>query len=94
MQTDLNNLVVSCDINDFPLNFNKSKKMCSPVHLCIPLLIKNNSLKQVLNFLDLGVTMDHKFDFSIHIDTMVFKTKGGLSFVKRWSKEFRDPYIT
>ena len=38
--------------------------------------------------------MDPKLNFSLHIDTVVLKSNAVHSFVRRWSKEFRDPYIT
>jgi len=38
--------------------------------------------------------MDPKLKFSDHITTMVNKARGELAFIKRWSKEFGDPYVT
>jgi len=43
---------------------------------------------------DLGVYMDPRLKFSDHITTMVNKARGVLAFIKRWSKEFDDPYVT
>jgi len=43
---------------------------------------------------DLGVYMDPKLKFSDHITSMVNKARGVLGFIKRWSKEFDDPYVT
>ena len=96
LQTDLNNLVAWCDRNDLPLNLNKCKTMCFSRRSVHPssYVIKHHILEQVFNYVDLGVNMDPKLNFSLHIDTMVLKAKAVLSFVKRWSKEFRDPYIT
>jgi len=41
---------------------------------------------------DLGVLLDPKLKFSNHISTIVNKARGVLGFIKRWSKEFDDPY--
>jgi len=43
---------------------------------------------------DLGVYMDPLIKFFGHITTMVNKARGVLAFIKRWSKEFDDPYVT
>uniref|UniRef100_A0A0A1X4N6 Probable RNA-directed DNA polymerase from transposon BS n=1 Tax=Zeugodacus cucurbitae TaxID=28588 RepID=A0A0A1X4N6_ZEUCU len=96
LQSDLNNLVTWCHKNDMPLNLKKCKTMCfsrRTVDLS-PYVINNFSLEQVFSFVDLGVTMDPKLNFNSHVNSIVLKAKGALSFVKRWSKEFSDPYIT
>lgn len=43
---------------------------------------------------DLGVILDAKLNFIQHISTMVNKARAVLGFIKRWAKEFTDPYIT
>nr|AMS38367.1 hypothetical protein [Bactrocera tryoni] len=96
LQTDLNNLVSWCDRNDMPLNLKKCKTMCFSRRAVDPTsyAIQNFRLEQVCSFVDLGVTMDPKLNFNLHASSTVFKAKGALSFVKRWSKEFRDPLTT
>jgi len=43
---------------------------------------------------DLGVLLDTKLKFSDHISTIVNKVRGVLGVIKRWSREFDDPYLT
>jgi len=38
--------------------------------------------------------MDPRLKFSDHITTMVNIARGVLAFIKRWSKEIDDPYVT
>ena len=56
--------------------------------------IDGHSLSTVDSFVDLGLLMDPKLNFNSHVITMVNKANGVLGFVKRWAKEFSDPYIT
>ena len=48
----------------------------------------------VNSFVDLGILMDRKFNFINHINTTISKAKSSLGFVKRWFKEFNDPFTT
>lgn len=56
--------------------------------------IHNCNLEQVDTYVDLGVTLDPKLRFNLHINVCVNKAKGVLGFIKRWAKEFDDPYVT
>ena len=56
--------------------------------------IEGHSLSTVELFVDLGLLMDPKLNFNSPVMTMVNKANGVLGFVKRWAKEFSDPYIT
>jgi hypothetical protein len=49
-------------------------------------------LDRVSSIYDLGVIMDEKMNFSEHVDVMVGKVFAMLSFIRRLSFEFRDPY--
>jgi len=40
------------------------------------------------------VLLDPRLRFADHISSMVNKVRGALCFIKRWSKEFDDPYVT
>lgn len=51
-------------------------------------------MNKVDSFVDLGITCDSKLNFGLHVDFMVNRANSMLGFVKRWSKEFSDPYIT
>ena len=78
------------------LNFNKCKhktfyrsfKLDTSYHF------EDKILEKVLNITDLGILLDHKLTFSEHISMMVNKVNGVLELIKRWSKEFTDPYVT
>ena len=50
--------------------------------------IDNVALDSVDTFINLGVTMDPKLKFSVHIDTIISKANCLLGFIKRWAKEF------
>jgi len=43
---------------------------------------------------DLVVLLDPRLKFADHISSVVNKTRGEFGLIKRWSKEFDDPYIT
>lgn len=51
-------------------------------------------LEKVCSFVDLGVTFDPKLRFHMHIEKIVNKATCTLGFIKRWAKEFSDPYAT
>lgn len=44
-------------------------------------------------FKNLGVIFDSKVKFNLYVDATVKKDKFILCFVKRLSKEFKDPYV-
>ena len=50
-------------------------------------------LENVSSFCDLGITLDSKLNFNLHIDACVSKSSSVLGFIKRWSREFDDPYL-
>jgi len=52
------------------------------------------SLDRITRVDDLGVILDPKLKFSDHISSIVNKARGVLGFIKRWSKEFDDLYLT
>ena len=56
--------------------------------------INNNPISRVISMTDLGVLYDTKLEFSAHIDSVVARANSVLGFVRRWSRELRDPYIT
>jgi len=51
-------------------------------------------LESVESIKDLGVTFDVKLRFHLHIEKMINKATCVLGFIKRWAKEFNDPYAT
>ena len=56
--------------------------------------IDSTLLQRITSVKDLGVLFDCKLNFNLHISTIVNEAKGVLGFIKRWSKEFNDPFTT
>jgi len=56
--------------------------------------LQNMSLDRIYSVIDLGVLLDPKLKFDSHITSTVNKAMSVLGFLKRWSKEFDDPYTT
>jgi hypothetical protein len=50
------------------------------------------ALEGVDEIKDLGVIMDGKMSFLPHIEAIISKSSRMLGFIKRISREFRDPY--
>lgn len=96
LQEDLNSLVDWCTTNNMTLNLKKCKKMSfSRVSLLqTQYYIYDCELDNVTSFNDLGVLLDCKLRFHLQIDSCVGRAKSLLGFIKRWSKEFDDPYLT
>jgi hypothetical protein len=42
---------------------------------------------------DLGIVFDTKMTFDLHINYVISRSKSMLGFVKRFGKEFSDPYV-
>ena len=78
------------------LNPKKCKKLCLSKCRSIPTnyFIGSYKLDNVDSFVDLGVISDDKLRFNLHIESCVNKAKSLLGFIKRWSKELDDPYVT
>ena len=54
----------------------------------------DSRLEFVNSFVDLCILMDPKLNFINNINATISKTRSSLGFVKRWSKEFNDPFTT
>jgi len=54
----------------------------------------NNAPERIFSVQDLGVLFDHRLSFKDHISTITNKARSLLAFMKRWSREFDDPYTT
>ena len=50
-------------------------------------------LKRVSEVKDLGVILDTKLDFSVHIDRTISKCRAALGLINRFAREFGDPRI-
>ena len=96
LQEDFNRLCVWCDRNGLALNCAKckimsfSRRSISQFSYCLG----NTTLERVQIFCDLGITMDIRLRYDVHINLIINKAKGVLAVVKRWAKEFNDPYVT
>ena len=96
LQEDFDNLISWCELNGMELNVNKCKQMTYS-RLTVNLFnykICDNPLEIVTSFEDLGVLLDPKLKFNIHINKIVNKSASVLGLMKRYAKEFNDPYIT
>ena len=96
LQHDLHSLVNWCSSNGMTLNLKKCKKLTlsRTRPISIDYFIGSHKLDSVDSFTDLGIILDTKLRFHLHIESSVNKAKSLLGFIKRWSKEFDDPYIT
>lgn len=96
LQDDLNSFYSWCKENHMELNLKKCKYMRFvrknpiPAHYVFEL----HQLEMVDKFLDLGILLDSKLNFISHITMTANKARGVLGFMKRWAREFNDPYAT
>jgi len=84
LQSDLNNFQTWCSDNLLDLNGSK----CKVITFC-----RVNTQYATYTLSD-GVLLDPCLKFADHISSMRNKAMGALGFIKRWSKELDDPYIT
>ncbi|XP_075150875.1 uncharacterized protein LOC142224983 [Haematobia irritans] len=96
LQGDLDLVVRWCDINGMCLNFGKCKKMTffRSNALLTEYYIDNVKLEDVQIFNDLGVLFDRRLKFDSHVESIVSRAMSTLGFIKRWSREFNDPYLS
>jgi hypothetical protein len=97
LQRDLDELSFWCLINEMSLNLSKCKQMtyCRNLKpLSVRYSISGSNLESVTSFNDLGIQFDLKLRFNLHVDRIVNKGFCVLGFIKRWAKEFNDPYVT
>jgi hypothetical protein len=84
-----------CEDNMLPLNVNKCKTLTftQSFHPIIASYVLNGKiLERVCSMTDLGVILDSKLSFREHIDYVVNKGSAMFGFIKRLSRESRDPY--
>lgn len=96
LQMDLDSFYDWCNLNLMELNMKKCKYMRFWRRNCITVnyFLGGQQLELVHSFMDLGILLDVKLSFISHINMTVNKARGVLAFIKRWAKEFIDPYIT
>lgn len=95
LQADFNNLLSWCNNNDLQVNFSK----CNILSFCRRSVLEYNyvlgchNIKRVDKFSDLGVIFDPKLSFTDHIDSISSRASSRLGMIKRWTKEFNDPFV-
>lgn len=96
LQHDLDAFSSWCKINLMELNHKKCNSMCffRRSHLKVDYVLNGHTLNKVDAVSDLGIFLDAKLNFVQHISLTVNKARSVLGFIKRWAKEFNDPYIT
>jgi hypothetical protein len=95
IQSDFDRLTEWCVENSLPLNVNKCKILTftrSFTPVTVSHVLNGIVLKRVNTITDLGVILDSKLSFRENIDSVVNKGSAMLCFIKRLSREFRDPY--
>lgn len=97
LQKDFDNLSQWSNDNFLQLNIKKCKTLTfSRIKDTINFdyHLSGSNLGRCEHFNDLGVTFDSKMTFKVHIDSIIAKAKSRLGLIKRYAKEFDDPYIT
>ena len=93
LQDDLNQLNNWCESNHLYLNIKKCKRISFTRNRALidyDYVINNIKLERVHSIKDLGVIIDTKLNFDIHISTMVKKAYSMLGFILRCTKEFKN----
>jgi hypothetical protein len=93
-QRDPDHLGEWCRSNRFDLNAGKCKSISSRRNMRpIEFVYSNNgtALERVDEIKDLGVIMDGRISFLPHIEAIISKSSRMLGFIKRISRDFRDP---
>lgn len=95
LQQDLENISEWCSLNKISLNISK----CKFITFCRKKTVLNynykingSNLDRVQEILDLGVLLDHKLTFKLHINSVISKSNRMLGFIKRSVKDFNDPF--
>ena len=94
LQSDLDRLSLWCDDNDMVLNTDKCNFIRFTRSRSIPhnsYYINNVPLQEVKNIRDLGVILDSRLRFDMHIDNICKKALKTLGFFLRNCKEFKKP---
>lgn len=98
LQNDLNSFHTWCDKNFLELNVGKCQSITfSRKRLPPPLrtyYFGSEPVPSVSSIRDLGIICDRELNFRSHIDQIIHRANSSLGFIKRWSKEFSNPYVT
>lgn len=93
LQENINSLSSWCAYNGFSLNFSKCSVMSfyrSRYPILFTYLLNYEELSRCNVVKDLGVMLDTKLSFSLHIDYICARAFSMLGFLKRNSKGFKD----
>lgn len=98
LQADLNDFTIWCLKNHLELNVNKCQSITfSRKRVRVPTrdyYLNGHLVPRVSTIRDLGILCDSDLNFHSHFDNIVSRANSMLGFVKRWAKEFLDPYVT
>lgn len=95
LQHDINSVTKWCENNCLHLNISKCKLISftrSPRALQYSYNINGTELERVDKIKDLGVYFDNKMSFNDHYNYIVSKGNKLLGFLKRNSRDFKDPH--
>lgn len=96
LQEDLNRVANYFNAHCLKLNINKSKSISfyrhkSPINFNYS--IYGDIIEKVTVIKDLGVILDRSLSFKNHIELISTRAKSRLAWIKRFSKEFNDPWV-
>lgn len=95
LQQDLDRISEWCVLNKISLNISKCKFITfsrKKTVLNYNYKIDESYLARVQEILDLGVLLDNKLNFKLHINSVISKSNRMLGFIKRSVKDFDDPF--
>lgn len=96
LQQDLDKFSKWCDKNLLSINVSKCvhisftrkrKPFIHKYYLNRSLVPENDNVN------DLGIALDKKLTFCLHINIIIQRANSKLGYIKRWSKDIRDPYV-
>jgi len=95
-QLDLKSFCNWCSSHHMLLNISKCKTMCfsrSRIVMDFDYFLNDNLIEKVKLYKDLGIIFKFNLSFHNHIQYCISKAHSMLGFVKRFSKDFYDPYV-
>ena len=96
LQINVSKIAEWCNNNGMRLNSEKCNIISftrSNSTILRTYVIDNNLIKRVNSVKDLGIWLDSKMNFKLHIDKTIAKANMRLGLIKRFAKEFNDPYV-
>ncbi|XP_055381340.1 uncharacterized protein LOC129611940 [Condylostylus longicornis] len=96
VQRDLDSFANWCNFNNLSLNVSKCSVVSytrRSVTITSNYVLNKANLNRVSSIKDLGVVFDEKLTFRQHYNAVISKANSVLGFVKRYTKEFNDPYV-